>query len=657
MYASLGFKIDSSNLDRFQLKLREVQKQLTAFGNRATATSNKIQTLTSRFSSLRSAINSGFSSSGRNSFSGSLNTLNQTLDKLRGKERAISTTMRNISGALNILTSSVERGTVAWNTYATSVTRARTELQQLRASLAQIRSLSGNINVNGGAGGPAGGGHGGGRNGSGQATQNPFSVFAPVLPSGMGVASAAIAGGYAVKQLVDTGRSMQAMQIKLETVSRSAAEFNNNLSYVKKTSNTLALDVEEFGKAYATIFETAKNKAPVQQIQQMTTGFYKFFKALQLTPDEQKGAMRAVGQMFNKDKIMAEEFTGQLGERATGVTNLMAKTLGVTTAQLFKMMQDGKLTTDMLFKLANSMGKVADDSKSFQAALKNSASEQQRFMNRLKEFADTIYKSGLDKILAKLFRGAVILLEILEPIVTNLIELIKTWVELIGVLKEVWANMTKTQVAVAGLSIGVGALVVTITGLLLGSTKVAGVLTLLQSGMRLLRRSLPIAGLLALLWVFDQIKDRNSGKANWVTAIGDNLVALGLILRNTLLDIKIFFAEVDLEASKLYDKFRKYTLRSHLETNPNDANYDSDPMVTHTITSRLITKAVMQAMTLFNKDEARASYQGASTGVSNNNTVILQVVDSNGNVKSQTTKPIGNNEVYKIELNDIGMKP
>jgi tape measure domain-containing protein len=70
-------------------------------------------------------------------------------------------------------------------------------------------------------------------------------------------------------------------------------------------------------------------------------------------------AMTALTQMIGKGKISAEELRGQLGEALPSAMGIMAKSLGVTTQQLDKMMANGELlASEVLPKFATEMEKA-----------------------------------------------------------------------------------------------------------------------------------------------------------------------------------------------------------------------------------------------------------------------------------------------------------
>ena len=66
---------------------------------------------------------------------------------------------------------------------------------------------------------------------------------------------------------------------------------------------------------------------------------------LGLKTDELQGIYLALEQMISKGKITTEELRRQLGERLPGAMDIMAQSMGVTTAELDKMMKKGEVIT------------------------------------------------------------------------------------------------------------------------------------------------------------------------------------------------------------------------------------------------------------------------------------------------------------------------
>jgi tape measure domain-containing protein len=80
--------------------------------------------------------------------------------------------------------------------------------------------------------------------------------------------------------------------------------------------------------------------------------------ANRLPAEDLRGAYLAIGQIASKGKVQAEELRGQLGERLPGAFQIAAKSMGVTQAELNKMLETGQvMAEDFLPKFAAQLKK------------------------------------------------------------------------------------------------------------------------------------------------------------------------------------------------------------------------------------------------------------------------------------------------------------
>lgn len=102
-----------------------------------------------------------------------------------------------------------------------------------------------------------------------------------------------------------------------------------------------------------------------------------------LSLENMSGIFLALTQMMSKGKVTSEELRRQLGDRLPGAFNIMASALGLTTAELDKMMQQGDILADR-----TNMLKFADElTKRFGSqlptALVSTTTEIGKFQNEL----------------------------------------------------------------------------------------------------------------------------------------------------------------------------------------------------------------------------------------------------------------------------------
>lgn len=299
---------------------------------------------------------------------------------------------------LDLLANKIDGGTSAWTRYVTQVNAATTSMNNFTAAARARQSANPPRGTGAGSGSNQGGGGAGGRGSGGRGNSGHDEEqggMSGMLLGGQKFGKAfvgqmamggALGLGYLIKEAVQTGREIDSMIFKLQAVSRSTQEFQSNLKYVRETSQYLAVDVEEFGNAYAQIFQGTKGKYSQDQIQQMFTGFNEYFKTLKMSADDQKGALRGISQMFGKEKVQAQELILQVGQRTAGIIQVFADANDMTVPQLLKTMELGKTTTDMVVKAGLASAKAAKEMGTLPDALKTSVSAQARFTNELKWF-------------------------------------------------------------------------------------------------------------------------------------------------------------------------------------------------------------------------------------------------------------------------------
>lgn len=102
-----------------------------------------------------------------------------------------------------------------------------------------------------------------------------------------------------------------------------------------------------------------------------------------LSADQMSGAFLAITQMISKGKVSAEELRGQLGERLPGAFSLFAEAIGVSTAELDKMLQAGDVAANQgtLLKFADTLDRKFGTE--LQNALKGTTAEIGRFWDNI----------------------------------------------------------------------------------------------------------------------------------------------------------------------------------------------------------------------------------------------------------------------------------
>lgn len=192
--------------------------------------------------------------------------------------------------------------------------------------------------------------------------------------SGGGLGMGAIFSGNLLANMA-TGAISRAGQAALQFGQDSVSEslFNTRISNAlnattrgqgAETMTQVRAISDKYGLDYKANLEGVKTltgglmgmNIPLKQQLEIFEGVSTGIAAMNLDAEMAKGAMLALGQMASKGTVSAEELRGQLGERIPGAFSLAAKAMGVTEAELGKMMQKGEVAAkDFLPKFAETM--------------------------------------------------------------------------------------------------------------------------------------------------------------------------------------------------------------------------------------------------------------------------------------------------------------
>ena len=124
------------------------------------------------------------------------------------------------------------------------------------------------------------------------------------------------------------------------------------------------------------------------------------FTVLGLSQENVEGSFRAFEQSLSKGTIQAEELRGQLGDRLPGAFTKFAKAIGVSTAELNKLLEAGAVSSRLLPLFTELL---ADEARrQLPAAVDNLRSNLARLQTSFEDFLVTISRSGFGAEVAKL---------------------------------------------------------------------------------------------------------------------------------------------------------------------------------------------------------------------------------------------------------------
>jgi tape measure domain-containing protein len=154
--------------------------------------------------------------------------------------------------------------------------------------------------------------------------------------------------------------SLDSLNSALKVVSGSEEELAKNQEYLRETTERLGLEYISTGTAFKN-FYAASTQAGIgaDQTREIFSAAAAASARLKLSQDDTNGVLLAFSQIASKGKVQAEELRGQIGERVPGAFSIAARAIGVTQAELNKMLQNGEvIATEFLPKFAAELQKT-----------------------------------------------------------------------------------------------------------------------------------------------------------------------------------------------------------------------------------------------------------------------------------------------------------
>ena len=156
------------------------------------------------------------------------------------------------------------------------------------------------------------------------------------------------------------------------------------LEFVRSEANRLGFEYLDLAKSYTKLVAASKGtNLEGQKTRDIFLGISEAARSMSLDTQETTGILRAVEQMMSKGTVQAEELRGQLGEHLPGAFQIASRAMGVTTAELSKMLEKGEVTAEQLLpKMAQEMRNTA--STNLGSALADTSAEVARFQDFIK---------------------------------------------------------------------------------------------------------------------------------------------------------------------------------------------------------------------------------------------------------------------------------
>ena len=239
--------------------------------------------------------------------------------------------------------------------------------------------------------------------------KSAFSNFAASMGAGLGIYQIA-------SQIASVTKELSSAKAVLSNVSDSQTAYNDSIQFASKLAKDYSQDMVSLIAQLGQFQAACKGSGlALDDVNNIYASIVKSATYFHLSSQQTEQALLAVQQMMSKGKISAQELRLQLGNVMPGAFQKMADAVGVSTAELDKMMAAGQLISkDVLPKFAAELDKMTAGNIDL-----NSLQLQ---INALKNaFAELVNSGGFEQAFSKVVK-----------IATNAINVIKNNIKGIG---------------------------------------------------------------------------------------------------------------------------------------------------------------------------------------------------------------------------------
>lgn len=164
------------------------------------------------------------------------------------------------------------------------------------------------------------------------------------------------------KNISEAGIRIERTNATLQAVSGSGQAARAEYRFIVAESQRLGLAIDSTASSYSRLYASAQGtKLQGQGVRDVFSSISEATGRLNLSAADTEGVLLAVSQIISKGTVSSEELRGQIGERLPGAFNIAARAMGVTTAELGKLLESGSVASDVFLpKFAAELRKTFD---------------------------------------------------------------------------------------------------------------------------------------------------------------------------------------------------------------------------------------------------------------------------------------------------------
>lgn len=568
LFASVGFRVDTKNLDTFDTRLANTQLKFVGFANAIDNVGKQASQAINPVNNLLRALDFKGKATGIAPLANALEKLERSVKSINMSD--FHSKLQKLTYALNEARPSINRNANAWERYADAVTRAKMAVGGSWSTGARAPRAPSSFAA--GAGFGLGAAAGGGGYVSSPHYTPQSRLLAPMVGShlaylGSGGVMAGVGAIYATKATLDRAQENVTAENFVKMASRDDAEFQSNKKWLWEKSQYYGTDInanmEGFGKIYMNTEESLgrdKSLAVIEDIMKYNT-------AMHTSREAQKFINKSLYQMAGTAQVNAQDYN-QWEEHVAGGQKVAARALdilaeekggkfkdwrqyGTAKKAISEIQIEGK---DLVPALTRAMAEAS--AKGLETGRTGYQAEGTRFQNNVTEMARALADGGLFDMGKAFF-------QLLNSIMGILKDLMPVWKFLAAVVGDFFKNLSnglewlriaikdfgefatavyKVSGEIIVLRAGLIALAVSTLPLVL-----AGIKKFMTAVTAIMMRNPITAGLIIMLtilgWLYGQWKRQQEGLSNWF----DFFSAILYMLKETFMifvyTIKLYFFE------------------------------------------------------------------------------------------------------------------
>lgn len=256
-----------------------------------------------------------------------------------------------------------------------------------------------------------------------------------------GILSATIATvGVALKPAVESFIALETTTRILQSVTGSATQAGQQIEFLRGTAQRSGQDFDSLATSYAKFAASAlQGGISIKDTQAAFESVSLAAGNLGIGSEQAGRALEALSQIASKGTVSMEELRGQLGDALPGVLPALARELGLTTAELTKVVETASLAAyEAIPALGRAIGKLGPEAGK---PVQGLTAEWNRLKNAIFETTNVVADGAIGRALGAILsvgstsiKGLALLFGGLSVVVTNLIDRLSTVVAAVASL-------------------------------------------------------------------------------------------------------------------------------------------------------------------------------------------------------------------------------